>query len=262
MDMNTLIPIIIFGTVSIIVIGLIFLLSRKKKPQNQFTLMPITPVNPEIKVEHINKDEEVKEEVKEDKVVEEVKQEEPKEEIKEEKAPEEAPVVKDSFLEELKHKTDLKQEEVEISISKPLVEENKDEEIVIKEPVSINETKEETIEVSPIIDTTPVETVPEEPSQPVEVVDTTPVVETQSVQLETPIIDTTVPQEESTIVQVEAPQETTYINTEPIEAFNQTPIDNHEINTDIQIDNTQEYVGNKTEILNVEEINRAMENKE
>ena len=58
MNISTLIPIIIFVVVSVIVIGIIFLVTRPKKSQNQINLMPITPHKDDIKVVSLDTKEE------------------------------------------------------------------------------------------------------------------------------------------------------------------------------------------------------------
>ena len=269
MDTSTLTAIIIFVVLSAIVIGLIFLLSKKKKPANQFTLMPITPVNKDIKVESIDKKEEIKEEK------EEVKTEEIKEDVKEKV---EEPVKEEESTEEYEPSPiidipikDMDDTPITIEEDKSLVEENQDEMVKIEESKPLKENKgngeyinvkEESVEKTeePIKEEIKEEPQPEEEKEDIKIEEIKEdKVETELIQpetVQTELIQPDVVQTE--LIQSDEPQEVVMIDS----AFNQKPDDNHDINTNFKVEDKHEYVGNKTEILDVEEIKRAVGSKE
>lgn len=254
MDTSTWIAIIIFVVLSAIVIGLIFLLSKKKKPANQFTLMPITPVKSDIEVEPLEKKEEVKEEkVVKEEIKEEIKEEEPiKEEVKEEVKNEGIPSLIDIPIKEMDDSP------ITIEEAKSLVESNNEEEVVIGESKPLKETKQEDIVFLEEEKTEPIkEEIKEEPKE--EIKEET--VETKLVEPEEPVT--------TEYIEQEKPVETVLIDTSeepkevvmPNDAFNQLPNEDRDINTNFKVEDKREYVG-KTEILDIEEVKRAIGNKE
>ena len=243
MDTSTIIAIIIFVVLSAIVIGLIFLLSKKKKPANQFTLMPITPINKDIKVEPLEEKkeekvpqvEEVKEEIKE---VEEVKEQEI---VKEEKKEEPQPSLINIPI------NNMDDTPIVIEEAKAIVENNTDEMITIgdSKPLNENVNNEEAVKVE--------ENIIIEPQ-----VDNNPIIEPQVEEVKTEYVQTEPVVTQTELIQSEEPKEVIMTN----DAFSQTPDDNHDINTDFKVEDKHEYMGNKTEILDVEEIKRTMASKE
>ena len=252
MNISTLIPIIIFVVVSVIVIGIIFLVTKPKKSQNQINLMPITPHKDDIKVVSLDtKEEEVKEDVKTE-VKEEVKE---KEEVVVQKEEKHVTPIIDIPIKEMDDSP------ITIEEAKSLVEESGESAVKIEEQEPVEQQVEIKEEDNVLVSSNDVQdnnevliTTIEEPVQD-NIVDTT-----QEVVVE-----------DNNILVNEEPTENVLINTmdeEPREvkmidnAFVQTPDGNNEINTDIKVEDKREYAGNKTEIFDLEEIKRAMGNKE
>ena len=237
MDARTLIPIIIFVVLSAIVIGLIFLLSRKKKPANQFVLMPITPIDKDIKVEPLEKKKEEEKVPTVEEVKEEV-QEEIKEPVKEE--------IKEEAIEEPK-------DEVVPSLINIPINNMDDTPIVIEEAKALNEVNED--EMIKIEGSTPLN---DNKTEEVIKAEENVIIEPQVEEVKTEYVQTEPVVAQTELIQSEEPKEVIMTN----DAFSQLPDDNHDINTNFKVEEKRDYVGNKTEILDVEEIKRAMGNKE